>query len=123
MAYELSWHIPGKVMLLSLSGEYSLEDAKAVNLSIMDELARSRVPLMLLIDAAQMARPLNFQELRATQTYMDHGNLKRIVVVAHDRLVKLAMMVIFNLGHAYFSLCDDFAKANTICQRELAMIR
>lgn len=122
MAYELSWYVADKVLMLSVVGDYTLQDARQANQLIVEKLAQSRSPLLLLIDAGKMRRPYNFQELRTTQTYMDHNMLKRIVVVADDRLVMLAMMVIFNLGHAYLSMFNDLEKANTFLEREAAKI-
>lgn len=120
MAYELSWYVPDKVLCLSLSGDYSVQEAKQANQLIVDELARCQSPLSLLIDAGKMRRPYNFQELRVTQTYMDHDMLKRIVVVAEDRLVLLAMMVIFNLGRAYLNTFNNIEKADVLLKREVA---
>ena len=122
MAYELSWYVADKVLMLSVVGDYTLQDARLANQLIVEKLSQSRSPLLLLIDACKMRRPYNFQELRATQAYMDHNMLKRIVVVADDRLVMLAMMVIFNLGHAYLSMFNNFDKADTFLEREVSKI-
>jgi hypothetical protein len=122
MPYEVSWYVPDKVLMLSVVGDYTMQDARQANRIIVEKLSQSRSPMLLLIDANKMRRPYNFQELRTTQTYMDHNMLKRIVVVADDRLVMLAMMVIFNLGHAYLSMFNDFEKANVLLEREAAKI-
>ena len=114
MPYKLSWHIPGKVLSLSLSGNYSLDAAKEVNRRINNELDKSQTPLLLLIDAVKMDRPYHFDSIRAVQTYMDHQNLKQIYVVAADRVVKLSMLVIFNLSRARLQLCDNVEKANKL---------
>jgi hypothetical protein len=67
-----------------------------------------------------MNRPYNFNEIRAAQTYMDHRQLKNIYVATNDRLVKLAMMVIFNMGRAYLHVFDDLEKATLLLQRQLS---
>lgn len=120
MAYELSWYMPDKVLLLTLSGDYTLPDAWQVNQSIVDMLDQSMSPLLLVIDARNMNRPHNFQELRGAQTYMHHDNLRRIVSISDDRIVMLAMIAIFNLGRAALMMFNDFHKANTFLDREVA---
>ena len=114
MSYELSWRIPGKVLSLSLSGTYTLEAAEEVNRLINDRLNASQSPLMLLINALEMDRPYHFERIRALQTYMDHENLKNIYIVAVDNVVKLSLLVIFNLGRARLQLCDNVEKANRL---------
>jgi hypothetical protein len=122
MAYELSWYAPDKVLLLTLSGDYTLQDASQVDEQIVEALDQSPVPLLLVIDARNMMRPHNFQELRGAQSYMHHDNLRRIVSVADDRIVMLAMIAIFNLGRAALMMFNDFHKANTFLDREVARI-
>lgn len=122
MAYELSWYAPDKVLLLTLSGDYTLQDASRVDEQIVKALDQSPAPLLLVIDARNMMRPHNFQELRGAQSYMHHDNLRRIVSVADDRIVMLAMIAIFNLGRAALMMFNDFHKANTFLDREVARI-
>lgn len=122
MAYELSWYSPNKVLLLTVSGDYTLPDAHQVDQLIVDALDESPSPLLLVIDAREMKRPYNFQELRSAQTYMHHDNLRRIISVADDRIVMLAMIAIFNLGRAALMMFNDFHKANTFLDREVARI-
>jgi hypothetical protein len=119
MTYELSWYIPDRVLSLGISGKYTLEDARQVNLLILQELDRISKPLILFIDAMGMQRPDNFQGIRSTQTYMNHQKLKRIVVAANDRVVKLAMMVIFNISRADLTLFDSIEQANTQIQKQV----
>ena len=114
MSYELSWRVPGKVLSLSLSGTYTLEAAEEVNRLINDKLDASQSPLMLVIDALEMERPYHFDRIRAIQTYMDHQNLKHIYIVAADNVVKLAWLVIFNLGRARLQVFDNVEKANRL---------
>lgn len=97
---ELSWYSPGKVMCLRISGDYAVEDSRQFNAAIIEELDQSPDDLVLLIDATEMNRPYHFDQIRATQTYKDHRKLKRIYIAAGDHLVKLALMIIFNLSRA-----------------------
>jgi hypothetical protein len=118
--YKLDWYIPSKTLLLSLSGNYTLEDAQEVNQLISLRLDQSQSPVSILIDAAHMNRPLNFSNIRSTQTYMHHKQLGRIYVATEDRLVRLALIVIFNWSRAPLHVCEDLSEASSLLKRHLA---
>lgn len=118
-ASDLSWYFPGKAICLRISGDYTLEYSRQVNSTIIEELEQSQEDLILLIDATAMNRPYNFDQIRATQIYMDHQKLKHIYVVTKDRLVKLAMMIVFNVSRAHLHLVDNVDKVDTILQRQI----
>ncbi|MBC8099598.1 MAG: hypothetical protein H7Y11_09150 [Armatimonadetes bacterium] len=120
MAYEVSWHIPDKILLLRLSGDYTLDEGREVDTLLLKALNDSPTNMGVLIDARAMNRPYNFQAIRDTQTYMNHRHASYIFVVASDRIIKLAMLVIFNLSHAYLITFDDFEAAQTRIQRQLS---
>lgn len=119
MSYDVTWHIPDKVLLLTLSGDYTVGEAKAVNRLILDELNRSQTTPCILIDAMEIKRPHNFSDIRSAQTFMDHRRLKYIYVATNDNLVKLAMMVIFSLSRAYLFICEDVDKATNMAESQL----
>jgi len=123
MTYELTWHESKKALRLTLSGDYLLEEAKEVNRRMLDELETSQMPLLILIDATHMNRSYRFSDIRTAQTFMDHLKLKAIYVATNDRLVKLSMMIIFNLSRASFYICDDVEKATLMLQKQLAALR
>lgn len=110
-SYDLAWHTLNQVLILTIQGDYTLGDAQAVNRLILDKLNLSQSPLSIIIDARKMDRPYNFDEIRAAQTYMDHRQLKHIYTVAGDPVVKLAMMVIFNLCRAHFHIANEMSLA------------
>ncbi len=111
-SFTVSWYVEDRIILLSIIGDYSAADAKAANHEISDILDNTDRPLLLLIDASRMDRPFNFQRIRALQTFMNHQRLKHIFVVADDKLVTLAMMVIFNMGRAYLHMYSTHAEAD-----------
>ena len=92
---------------------------KEVNRLILDQLQQADKQLSVLIDAMALNRPYNFSEIRAVQTFMDHDKLAHIYVGAGDRVVRLAMMVIFNFSRAYLHLYDSVDKVNTVLARQL----
>ena len=118
-SYELVWHTPNKVLLLTLTGDYEVSEAKEVNRLVVGQLDHAKDGLLILIDATNMARPFNFDLIRKTQTYMVHWNLKQLHVVAEDRIIKLAMMVIFNLSSVSPILHNTVDSANQMISRQL----
>jgi len=123
MSYTLTWHESNKALWLTLSGDYLPEEAKEVNRLILEELDQSQSSLLLLIDATRMNRSYRFSDIRAVQTFMDHLKLKSIYVAADDRLVKLSMMIIFNLSRASLYICDNVEKALVSMQRQLLSLQ
>lgn len=119
MPYELTWHTPSKVLQLTIIGEYSPEIAKEANDAIVEELNRATTVLLLVIDATQMARPYRFQEIRATQHYMNHHRLRHIFVISNDKLIRLSIVIIFNLSRAFVQLFNTPAEAETLVQARL----
>jgi hypothetical protein len=119
MDSELSWYFPGKAMRLRISGDYPLESSLKINSAIIEELEKSQGDLTLLIDATEMNRPYNFDQIRGSQSYMDHQNLRHICIVTRDRLVKLAMMVIFNTSRAQLHMFDNVQKVDAFLHRHI----
>ena len=111
MAYELNWHMPGKVLYLVLSGHYTHDEAEKVNQLIHDELDKNQTSLNIFIDVTRMQKPHNFATIRNAQTFINHPRLHCIFVIAEDRLMRLSMMVIFNLAQAQLYLCDQLETA------------
>ncbi len=116
MSYDLAWHTLNRVLILTIQGDYALDDAQVVNRLVLDQLNLCQSPLSIIIDARKMSRPYNFNEIRAAQTYMDHRQLKHIYTVAGDPVVKLAMMVIFNLCRAHFHIMNEMSLAIRMIQ-------
>jgi hypothetical protein len=119
MAYKLTWQIPRKALRLSVSGEYSVANAREVNQLIIDMLDQNPSSAILLIDATAMKPSYGFDQIRASQTYMDHPKMKLILVASKEKLVTLSLMIIFNPGRARFQHFDDVEKANRTLQGQL----
>ena len=116
--YTLSWYLP-RVLQLTITDDYTLEDVNTVNEQINEELDDAKSNLLLLIDVSKMNRPYNFTVIRDRQTFKDHHNLQHIYVVASDNIIKLAMMVIFHLSRAQLSLVTDMDNATRLITKHL----
>ncbi len=110
----IDWYRPGKVLRLTVQGEYTTDAAAEMNTRIIAELEHTERPLYLLIDADEMAQPHNFRQIREAQRFMNHPNLSHIFVLARDRVVRLALMVIFNEGRANLRLLTNIAEFEQI---------
>lgn len=120
MTYELTRDPLNKALILTISGDYRIEEAKEANRLILEELTQSQSQLSIVINAMKMNRPYHFSDIRAIHTFMDHLNLRSIYVATGDRLMKLSMMIIFNLSRAHLHICDDQEKATALLQRHQA---
>lgn len=123
MTCELTWHTADKVLLLSIVGDYTINDVVEVNRRITEQLDNSSTPLSIVIDATKMDRPFNFSRIRDVQSYMNHSNLENIFVAAEDRVVRLAMLVIFSLTRAHFEVFDSLERTTKALERQLSWPR
>lgn len=112
MAHKLAWHMSEEVLLLTLSGNFTNMEAEEVNQTINDELEVGESGRILLIDASDLIAPVHFESIRRSLTFMNDQHLKSIYVVAGNKLTRLAMLVIFNLGKASLKLFNSVEQAD-----------
>lgn len=115
MPYQLSWYIPDKVLRLSLSKGIGLVEFKDLNHALLESLT-GKSNLILMIDLRGIEPLLlPWDYLRATQTYVNHPNLDTVMVIGHSksRLVRLMMMVLFNLSKATLLFFETPENADT----------
>ncbi len=120
MGYELSWHIPARVMFLRLSAEPTPLEFEAINKSIVANLNQADKKLLLLIDVSDFKpNALIWDRIRASQTYVSHDNLEYALVIGqkNNRLVRLMMLVLFNVSKAGLKFFETLEEANTFLQR------
>lgn len=107
----LDWFTPNTILHLTIKGAYTVENAEATNAALLKALGEAAAPLTLLIDCNDMARPMNFEVIRETQTFMEHEMLGHIYVASSNRLVRFAMMVIFNQSSAHLRVFESLSQA------------
>jgi hypothetical protein len=81
--------------------------ATSVNENLLVLLDKAESPITVIINCSDMKRPANFEEIRQEQTFMHHPMLAHIYIVSKERLVRFAMMVIFNHSPASVRLFDS----------------
>lgn len=121
MGYALSWYVPGKVLYLQISRDTALNDFKAVNQEMLDYLNEGEM-LHLVIDVTGFDPYLllPWEYVRASQTYVSHNNLESVLVAPYTRnpLVRLMMLVLFNLSRAELNFFKTFEEVDAFLKRQ-----
>ena len=120
MAYKVFWQIPQQVLYHKLEGDLSLDDFSQINQVIWDHLGEETTyqHTALLIDISRPGRtPQDFAALRASQTYMLRNDLKFILVVGSNKLMRLMMLLTFNLSKPGVRFFDDLEQGLGMAQR------
>ncbi len=116
MAFQVFWQAPHRVLCVKLEGAMSLDDFIQINQAVNDHLGDETTnrSVALLVD---ITRPANtrerFEQLKASQTYILRRDLKFILVVGNNKLMRLMMLLIFNLSKPSLRFFDNMAPALT----------
>lgn len=82
MEYRFEWHVPRRVLLLTVSGDVSLRDLERFNHSMIDNLEQGIGPVHLVSIGHNIQRvPTNLMLIKETVTFLQHPNMGWIVVV------------------------------------------
>ena len=103
MGYQLKWHIPSRVLYLQLGAETTLPEFEEINKSIIGHLNQEKQKLFLIIDVNEFKpNALIWDRIRASQNYVSHENLEYVLIVGQkaNRLIRLMMLVLFNISKA-----------------------
>lgn len=118
MPYQISWLVPSKVLHLHLKDEVTLEDFHAINEQVKLFMAEGDQRLALIVDMNQTRRvSYNVEQIRASQQYAQDARLDWILVVGSNKLLRLTMMVIFNLARAPLQLFQSVDEVKIFLRR------
>lgn len=118
MPYQISWLVPSKVLHLHLRDEVSLEDFQAINKQVQLYTAEADQRFALVVDMIHTRRvSYNVEQIRASQQYAQDSRLDWILVVSSNKLLRLTMMVIFNLARAPLQLFQTVDEVKTFLKR------
>ena len=118
MTYTLSWHIPERVLYLTLDGQPALSELQSINREVMEILDQSESKIHLVLDVLNLRAGYDTSNhLRDTQQYMNHANLEGIFVVAENKLNRLITLMAFCFSRAYFAQFDNFQNAEAYFKR------
>src|SRR5947209_1468538 len=99
MAFKVSWQVPQQVLFVELDGELSLDDFNGINQAVVSHLnaLAENAAITLLINTTQLVSvPQAFQQLKASQTYVQRRDLQYILVVGNNKMIRLMMLLTFN---------------------------
>jgi hypothetical protein len=120
MAYRIFWQVPGQILYLELEGHLSLDDFNQINEAIIDHLGAEQNDrrIALLIDITRPGNvPQAVNQLRASQTYVGRRDLRFILVAGRNKLLRLMMLLTFNLYRPSLCFFDDVDQALMSAQR------
>jgi len=110
MSYRIFWQVPHQILCVELEGELNLDHFSQINRAIID-LLNQKEPnqqVTLMVDITRPGRvPQAFAQLKESQTYLDRRDLKFILVVGHDKFMRLMMLLTFNLGRPILRFFDN----------------
>ncbi len=120
MAYRVFWVIPQQVLCLELEGDLSLHDFNQINQAVIEQLGDETIErqLTLLIDITRPGRvPQAFDQLRASQTYVQRYDLKSVLVAGTNKFMRLMILLTFNLCRPSLRFFDNTDQALKVAQR------
>ncbi|MCC7205706.1 MAG: hypothetical protein IT323_00270 [Anaerolineae bacterium] len=120
MPYQVFWQVPHEILCVHLEGHLSLEEFHVINEAVVGELgdegAQHRYAI--LIDITHPASlPQAFQPLRESQAYARRRDVKYILVVGRDKLLRLMLLLTFNLCRPALRFVDTMEEAFRIAHR------
>ncbi len=82
MNYKLEWHVPKRVIYVTVSGDVSLEELEQFNHYMIEYLEQGKAPVHLVSVGENIKRvPTNLMEIKKTITYLQHPNMGWTIVV------------------------------------------
>lgn len=120
MSYQLTWQLPGQVAVLRYGADADMETFAAANDALITILEQAAQPIVLLLDiSAVNPHSVAWERTKATQTYMFHRRLSTVLVIGagNKRLLRLMVLVLFNLSTATLKFLDSPAEADHYLRR------
>lgn len=115
--YDVYWDVPGYVLCLKLIDAVTLEEFIEIDSLISKHLSNTHTRTAIVIDiTAARHVPFPSDQLRASQSYTQHPMLKWLVVVGGNKLLRLMMLLTFNLSRASLQFMDNTEKLESFLQ-------
>lgn len=115
--YDVYWDVPGYVLCLKLIDAVTLEEFIEIDSLISKHLSNTHTRTAIVIDiTAARHVPFPSDQLRASQSYTQHPMLKWLVVVGGNKLLRLMMLLTFNLSRASLQFMDNREKLESFLQ-------
>jgi hypothetical protein len=113
MAHKLVWRASDRVLTLTLTGEISLADFSNIGDDIDVMLGEVTDPLVLVVDAkdVRLGRSGLSQARTTSPTYMENRLVEHLLVVTSDKIIRLTLLVVFNLNRSVLRFFDHMDQA------------
>lgn len=113
MAHKLAWRASDRVLTLTLTGEISLPDFANISSDIDIMLGSVTEPLVLIVDAenVRLGRSGLSQTRAAPTSYMENRSVEHLLVVTSDKIVRLMLLVVFNVNRSVLRFFDHMDQA------------
>ena len=112
MSHKLVWRPTDRVLTLTLTGEISLMDFVTVSDDIDVMLGSVTEPLVLIVDAENVRLSRSgLSQARTTPTYMESRLVEHLLIVASDKIIRLTLLVVFNLNRPVLRFFDHMDQA------------
>jgi hypothetical protein len=106
------------VLHLRLIDEITLDDFQQINAEVEEHMREHGKRLAIVIDVNATRRvSYNVEQIRASQRYALDPSLDWILVVGNNKLLRLTMIVVFNLARAPLQLFQNLDEARAFLKR------
>ncbi len=117
MAHQISWMNPPSVLHLKLEGTVKQSDYTEISTSITDALDEKNQNVALVIDIIDTKGvPFPNENIRAMQTFTRHPHLKWIIIVGENKLIRLMLMLTFNISKVNLSTFNTYEQVESYLQ-------
>lgn len=118
MAYELSWVVHSRVLLLELKGLVETDEMMRLVADTHALVEVGQAPIHVLIDATELvSRPVNFPELNQLSRTMSHDGIEWVILVKPAKMVWFASTVLSKVMQKKMKSADSIEEALTILQK------
>jgi hypothetical protein len=112
--YQVYWDVPGYVLCLKLIDAVTLEEFIEIDSLITSYLSNTHTRTAIVIDITDAKHvPFPSDQIRASQAYTQHPMLKWLLVVGGNKLMRLMMLLTFNLSRASLQFIDNAEKLDS----------
>jgi hypothetical protein len=82
MDYRFEWHIPKRVLILTVSGDVTMQELERFNCSVIEYLEQGTSPVHLVSIGENIRQvPTNLMLIKETVTYLQHPNMGWTIIV------------------------------------------
>ena len=118
MAYELSWVIPSRVLLIELEGTVPTDEMIRLNSESLAHVDAGQAPVHILIDATKLNNTqVNLHELSQLSKTMHHDGIGWLILINPAKMVSFATSIVSKLLQKKMKSAESIEEALTILQK------